>query len=110
MAKAGAASRAPLRKARGKRERDEVKRERERERSGSDMDTGGLSPSDDGVAMDQAARMDELSRMLGDSSGHGQVSYPNKITGRKNSHETYVQREKKRERERRRTRMCGCIL
>eukprot|EP00903_Cladosiphon_okamuranus_P010796 g10200.t2 len=36
------------------------------------MDTGGLSPSDDGVAMDSAARMDELSRMLGESSGDGQ--------------------------------------
>lgn len=43
------------------------------------METGGLSPSDDGVAMDQAARMDELSRILGESSssGHlGQVPNP----------------------------------
>lgn len=40
------------------------------------METGGLSPGDDGVAMDQAARMDELSRMLGESSAHGQVCIP----------------------------------
>lgn len=40
------------------------------------MDIGGLPPGGvDGVAaMDQAVRMDELSRMLSESSsGHGQV-------------------------------------
>jgi len=33
------------------------------------METGGLSPSGDGVALDQAAHMEELSRMLREPSG-----------------------------------------
>lgn len=43
------------------------------------MDTGGLSPSVDASAADQAARMDELSRMLSESSGPGQVRNKNQL-------------------------------
>ena len=72
------------------------------------METGGLSPSDDGVAMDQAARMDELSRMLGESSGgHGQVTTPEKKE--KIDSPKKIRGSTERARARKEARMCVCV-
>lgn len=45
------------------------------------METGALSPSGDGVAMDQAAHMEELSRMFGESTGQVGKNLRLELTG-----------------------------